>query len=79
MTVKFIVSNGKVYFGDRHYSDDYHSDVAARAGVRGVVGGGLADMEKRRIFGTSYGFGPYNPTQLKDILPDWQIECPSSY
>ncbi len=81
MTVKFIVSGGQVIFGDRHYTRDFHAEIAERTGVpeSSVAGGGLADLDSNRIFGTSYGFGPYSVEQLKQLLPSWEVESPSSY
>ncbi|OGD31809.1 hypothetical protein A3C91_00065 [Candidatus Azambacteria bacterium RIFCSPHIGHO2_02_FULL_52_12] len=85
MAVKMIVAKinnqPKIVFGDRHYSDDYHSDIAERMGIpkSAVLGGGIADVASRRIYGTSYGFGPYNPTLVRGLLPDWTVERPSNY
>ncbi|MDP6527696.1 MAG: hypothetical protein QF858_02345 [Candidatus Pacebacteria bacterium] len=82
MIVKFIITiPGRVLFGDKHYRGDYHSNIASKYGVSSEVvrGGGLADLELRKIFGTSYGFGPYDPKFAQELLPDWQIESPSDY
>ncbi len=81
MVVKFIVTTGGIVFGNKPYRGDFHAEVAKRNGVPGtaVLGGGLADLAGRRIFGISYGFGPYNPEAVRALLPDWQIAEPSDY
>lgn len=81
IVVKFIVTDNRVIFGDRHFRRDYHDEVAKRAGIRlsEVRGGGLADLEAKRIFGTSCGLGPYNPETVRRLLPEWKVEEPSDY
>lgn len=81
MTVKFVLTATGVVFGSRDYRDDYHSDIArinfiAKEQVRG---GGIADLVARRIYGTSYGFGPYDCAIVQQFLPDWQVDPPSDY
>lgn len=81
MVVKFIVANGRVIFGSKHYKEDYHSNIAEAHGISrsSVRGGGIADLSARKIYGKSIGFGPYDPTEISRILPDWQIDPPSDY
>ncbi|OGZ08206.1 MAG: hypothetical protein A3C93_00975 [Candidatus Lloydbacteria bacterium RIFCSPHIGHO2_02_FULL_54_17] len=81
MIVKFIVTAGRIVFSDEHYASNLHSDVAEENGIPAeeVEGGGLADTVQRRIFGTSYGFGPYDPGVVARILDNWTIEAPSDY
>lgn len=92
MVVKFIVvcedaggckkyKRYKIVFGDKYYTDDYHADIADKAGIpyKKVCGGGIADLEEKHIWGTSKKFGPYNPEILKKLLPDWTIDEPSDY
>ena len=85
MAVKMIIAriNGQlqVVLGDRDFRDDYHSNIAERVGIpkSAVLGGGIADAASKRIFGTSYGFGPYDPAVVRGLLPDWTVEHPSSY
>lgn len=81
MVVKFIVTTGGIVFGNKSYRDDFHAEVAKRNGIprTSVLGGGLADLAECRIFGISYGFGPYDPGMIRSFLPDWQIAEPSDY
>ncbi len=81
MIIKFIVTAERIVFGNTHYRNDLHSDVAEgnKIPAEEVRGGGLADTEKRRIFGTSYGFGPYDPEMIARLLDGWTIETPSDY
>jgi len=81
MIVKFIVAAGRIIFSDEHYHRNLHSDVAERNGIptKEVSGGGLADTEQKRIFGTSYGFGQYDPEAVARLLGDWTVEIPSDY
>lgn len=81
MIVKFILTATGVVFGNRDYRDDYHNDVARRNFIdkQQVRGGGIADLSAKRIFGTSYGFGPYSPEVVRQLLPDWQVDPPSDY
>lgn len=81
MVVKFIATANGTVFGDKPYHDDMHADVARRYGIPGIYvrGGGLANLTERRIFGTSYGFGPYDPKAIRAFLPDWQVAEPSNY
>ncbi|MBI2635042.1 MAG: hypothetical protein HYW79_00650 [Parcubacteria group bacterium] len=79
--MKFIVTCDWIVFGDRPFGGDMHTDVARRNGIpkTSVRGGGLSDLTERRIFGTSYGFGSYDPEAIRALLPDWQIAEPSDY
>ncbi len=82
MIVKFIVTKDEsVYFGDRFYRNENHADIAFRFSVekKMVAGGGLADINSKRIFGTSRLYGAYDPVKIKELLPDWQVEKPSYY
>lgn len=81
MVVKFIVTTDGIIFGDRYFREDYHSEVAKDNGVPSEIirGGGLADLAERWIFGTSYGFGSYDPEMVRAFLPDWRIDQPSDY
>jgi hypothetical protein len=85
MIVKIIVvavaEAPQVIFGDKNYNNDYHAEVAYRNNIdkKKVVGGGLADLSRKMIFGTSYGFGPYDPSLVKRLLPDWVVKAPSPY
>ncbi len=81
MIVKFIVTANGIIFGDRPYQRDYHDEVAKRASIHRseVRGGGLADLEAKRIFGTSNGLGPYNSETVRQLLPEWEVEEPSDY
>ena len=81
MVVKFVATQDRVVFGNRDFRDDYHSDVARDNGVpkSSVRGGGLADLAGRRIFGTSYGFGPYNVEEIRRLLPEWRVDQSSDY
>ncbi|MDO8743261.1 MAG: hypothetical protein Q7J30_01740 [Candidatus Azambacteria bacterium] len=81
MVVKFIVTTGGIVFGNKSYRDDFHAEVAKRNDIprTAVLGGGLADLTGRRIFGMSYGFGPYDSGVVRSLLPDWQIAEPSDY
>ena len=81
MVVKFIVVDNSVLFGEKPFAGDLHAAIAQRNSVSKsrVRGGGLADPENRRIFGTSYGFGPYCPEIIRQLLPGWKVEQPSSY
>ena len=81
MVVKFIVTADKVVFGDKYFDDDYHRQVAIRNRVpeSDVLGGGLADLEQKRIFGTSYGYGSYDPEVVRRLLPGWEVSDPCVY
>lgn len=81
MTVKFIATKSRVVFGSCPYTSDMHSDIARKNSIpRGSVrGGGLADLTNRRIYGTSYGFGPYVVSKIQALLPGWQVDNPSDY
>lgn len=81
MIVKFIIIATGVVFGDRDYRNDYHDEVAKRNFVprQQVLAGGIADLAMKRIFGTSYGFGPYDPSTVRGLLPGWQVDPPSDY
>lgn len=71
MIVKFVLTATGVVFGNRDYRDDYHDEVARRNFIakQQVRGGGIADLSAKRIFGTSYGFGPYSPKAVQQFLP----------
>ncbi len=82
MIVKFIVTkNGQVFFGDKFYQNDMHYKVAYRNGVPEfeISGGGIADLEAKKIWGKSYDFGPYDKERLMALLPDWEIDSPGNY
>lgn len=81
MIVKFIVTAERIVFGDEHYSQNLHSDIAEknRIPANEVRGGGLADTGEKRVFGTSYGFGPYDPKTVARLLNGWTVEIPSDY
>jgi len=72
--VKFIVAEGKVYLGEPQ--DEWHVDVARRYNIpiEKVDGGGRADIDAKKIFGTSTTFGPYDAEVVRKNLPDWEIE-----
>lgn len=81
MIVKFIVTAESVYFGKRFYKHDEHKDIANTFCVphQDVLGGGLADLEAKRIYGTSKSFGRYDVNSVKKMLPsDWQVDEPSN-
>jgi len=77
MIVKFIVSNGTVFFGTRRH--EFHADIAREFDVTVTGGGGKADIDNQLIFGTSYGFGNYDPQIVQQLLPGWGVEQPSAY
>lgn len=79
MIVKFIQTAEVLVFGNMSYVLDLHADVAHenRVEARMVEGGGIADLKEKRIYGTSYGFGPYNAARVRTLLPDWSVEEPS--
>ncbi len=79
MIVKFIQTAEALVFGNKSYILDLHADVAYenRVEERKVEGGGIADLKEKRIYGTSYGFGPYNAVRVRALLPDWSVEEPS--
>jgi hypothetical protein len=77
MIVKFIVSHGTVFFGTRRH--EFHADIAREFDVEVTDGGGKADLSSHRIFGTSYGFGNYDPQNVQQLLPEWVVEQPSAY
>lgn len=82
IVVKFIVTAGnRVVFGNKHFDDDYHREVALRNRVpeSDVLGGGLADLKQKRIFGTSYGYGSYDPEVVRRLLPGWEVSNPGEY
>jgi hypothetical protein len=81
MIVKFVVTADCVIFGSENYKNDFHAMVAEANGIsdREVRGGGLADLEQRRVFGTSYGFGAYDPKAVACLLDGWTVEEPSDY
>ena len=82
MIVKFIVTRGgTVVFGDQDYRGDMHYKVARRNGIQEheIIGGGVADVTAKKIWGKSYDFGPYNKEQLMILLPDWDIATPGGY
>lgn len=82
MIVKFIVTkDGNVYFGKRFFLNEAHKDIAFQYGVgkKTIQGGGLADFNTRRIYGTSYDYGQYDQEEVKKLLPDWNVEAPSLY
>ena len=79
MVVKFIVvktDGGKIIFGDRPAKDEFHGDIANNHDIRreDIAGGGLADLNEKKIYGTSTGFGRYDPVTVKRLLPDWNVE-----
>lgn len=81
MTVKFIVAGGQIYFGDEDYDCDYHKNIVKKNKLSSfsVEGGGIADLDAKVIYGTSYGFGSYDTATVQKLLPDWTIEEPSNY
>ena len=81
MTVKFVVTDKRVIFGSIDYNYDSHSSVAQQNGIplSSVRGGGIADLAGKRILGTSYGFGPYNPDIVRSFLTGWQVDQPADY
>lgn len=81
MVVKFIVIAENIYFGKRFYQNEEHRDIANAFCVQyiNVRGGGLADLKAKRIYGSSKAFGHYDPSLVKKILPDWQVDEPSKY
>jgi len=91
MISKFIVSINR--FPDKRFSIHYlstdfrnclHRDIAVKFYIDpdDIVGGGLIDFNRRRIFGTSGEFGPYDPAHFADADPDlthFTIDPPSDY
>ncbi len=78
--VKFIVHPDMgVFFGEKEWSMDGHRPIASNYDVpTEYARGGFADLEEKRIFGTSEGLGSYDPEIVKKFLPDWKIDEPSN-
>ena len=77
MIVKFIVTkNRRIIFGNLSAKDEFHSDIAKKHEIKPeeIMGGGLADLDAKKISGTSTAFGRYDPQTVKRLLPDWDIE-----
>ena len=73
--VKFITTkDGEIFFGTPQ--DELHSDVARRHNIpyEKIAGGGRADLEGKKIYGTSTTFGSYDRDLVKQKLPDWNVE-----
>jgi|GEM_PF-5164457 len=82
MNVKFIVTkDGRIVFGDKDYRQDGHFCIAVMNGIaeENVANGGIADLENKRIWGESTEYGKYNVEQMRELLPDWQVDRPGPY
>ena len=82
MNVKFnVTKDGRVIFGDEDYKKDGHYAIAIVNDIveENIANGGIADLENKRIWGTSTGYGDYDVQQMKRLLPDWQIDRPGPY
>lgn len=82
MNVKFIVTkDGCVIFGNKDYNKDYHFAIATANKIpeKEIKNGGIADLENKRIWGTSTGYGDYDAQQMRELLPGWQIDRPGPY
>ncbi len=78
--VKFVVHPVRgVIFGEKDWPYDRHRLVANNNGIdpKECAGGGFADMQEKRIFGSSEAIGPYDKKMVESFLPDWHVD-PSS-
>lgn len=73
MIRKFIVTKDKIFFGGEITA---HQDIANMKGLpkKDVLGGGSADMTKKKIFGMSHQFGKYPKEIVQKLLPRWTVE-----
>lgn len=75
---KFIVTKDKVFFGNKKCSKDSHLNISEENKISRdlVLGGGIADMEDKEVFGYSSTFGKYDKEVVQDLLPEWKVNEP---